>query len=188
MRVCIKPLNWVLGVYLLFWIQVVAADFSIHFAETRLVDEVYLLDAKLRYTLSEATLEALHNGIALTLELTILIERERWYLWDKTVAKLKQGYQLKYQALSGQYRVKYLNTGIEENFASLEAALTKLGHLRDLPLIDKHLIEPEGSYWIYLQIHLDIESLPVPLRPLAYLSSQWRLSSDWYLCPLPPPQ
>jgi len=51
-------------------------------------------------------------------------------------------------------------------------------------LLDKRVIKPDDTYWIYLNIDLDIESLPVPLRPIAHLSSQWRLSSYWYKCVL----
>jgi len=175
------------GLGLLLFTQGVVANFSIDYATTRLEKGVYLLNAKLSYALSETAMEALHNGVALTLVLTITIERERWYLWDETVTTLKQGYQLKYYALNGQYVVKSLNTNIQETFPSLPVALATLGNLEGLPLLDKHLLKAKGNYWIHLQAYLDIESLPLPLRPLAYLSSQWRLSSDWYLCPLQPP-
>ena len=49
-------------------------------------------------------------------------------------------------------------------------------------------MKDDETYWVYLQIRLDIESLPVSLRPVAYLSPQWRLNSDWYLCPLQIPR
>lgn len=184
MLALLKPLN-LSTLLCLWWLSYAAfADFSIHYAQTRLVDGVYLLDAKLDYTLTETVLEALHNGILIPLELTILIERERWYLWDDRMTKLRQRYTLKHYALSGHYGLKNLNTGIQTLFPTLEEALKYLSKLRDFPLIDQSLIEETGVYWVSLQIQLDIEALPVPLRPLAYFSSQWRLSSDWYLCPL----
>ncbi len=163
------------------------ADFSVRYAQARLVDHVYLLNANLNYDLTEAPIEALHNGVSLTFVLTITVQRERWYFLDETVATLKQRYQLTYNSLTDQYLLTYLNTGIAESFPSLEAVLTKLGTLKDFPLLDSHLIEPSETYWVYLQNRLDIEALPAPLRPVAYFSSQWRLVSDWYLCPLQPP-
>lgn len=184
-----RSTHWrvLIGLSLLWLSHSAFAEFSINFAQTRLVDDVYLLDAKLNYLLTEVTIEALQNGVPLTLVLTIVVDRDRWYMWDEHIAQLKQRYQLKYYALSGQYVVKNLNTEIQETFPSLEAALTHLGELKDFPLLDKHLINPDDeSYQVYLQTHLDIESLPVPLRPIAYFSSQWRLSSNWYLCPLQP--
>jgi hypothetical protein len=171
---------------LLLIANVVFADFSISYAKTRLVDNVYMLDAKLNYELTEITIDALQNGISLTLELNIVVERERWYLWDEKMATLKQRYQLKYYALRRHYVLKYLNSGATEIFFSLNTALARIGKLENFPLLKKHQIKPDETYWVYLNIYLDIESLPVPLRPIAHLSSQWRLSSNWYLCPLKP--
>lgn len=177
----------VVGIGLLLLTQTSFANFSINYAKTHLEEGVYLLDAKLDYGLSETAIEALHNGISLTLVLTILIERERWYLWNEVVTTLKQRYQLKYYALSEQYLLKSLNTDIQDTFPSLDIALGTLGQLEGLPLLDKHLLKVKENYQVRLQAYLDIESLPLPLRPLAYLSSQWRLKSEWYLCPLFPP-
>lgn len=176
------------SIVLLLLTQVSCADFSINFAEVHLQDKVYLMDADLDYTLTEKAIEALNNGVALTLVLSITIERDRQYWWDETIATLEQRYQLKYHALSRQHVVKYLNTGIQETFPSLPIALRTIGKLKDYPLLDKLMIKPTETYRVYLQNYLDIESLPVPLRPLAYLSSQWRLSSQWYLCLLQPPK
>lgn len=175
-----------IGLGLLGLSNLVYGDFSINYAQTRLVDNLYLLDAKLHYKLPEVPLEALQNGVALTFVLTIIVERERWYMWDEQIAILKQRYQLKYHAFSKQYVLTYLNTGIQVTFSTLEAILIQLGQLEDFPLLDKHLVSENEVYWVHLQTYLDIESLPVPLRPIAYLSSQWRLSSNWYLCPLQP--
>jgi hypothetical protein len=173
-----------IGLSLLLLSNLVYGEFSINYAQTRLVDNLYLLDARLNYELPEIPLEALQNGVALTFVITILVERERWYMWDERIAALKQRYQLKYHAFSKQYVLTYLNTGIQETFPTLEAILTQLGRLEDFPLLDKHLVEANEVYWVHLQTYLDIESLPVPLRPIAYLSSQWHLNSNWYLCPL----
>lgn len=186
MRVFLKKLNWrVLTLLcLLLFANFCFAEFSISSAKIRLFEDVYLLDAELNYKLTEEVIDALQNGVQLTLVLTIKIERERWYLWDEAIATLIQNYQLRYYALSKQYVLKYFKTGIERTFTSLNAALSCLNEIKDFPLLEKHLIEDDETYWVYLQIYLDIESLPVPLRSVAYLTSQWRLSSDWYLCPL----
>jgi len=187
MFVSLRPVNWYLmlvGLCLLLDVSIAFANFSISDAKTRLVDDMYLLDAKLNYNLTEVTIDALQNGIALNLRLTVLIERERWYLWDERIATLKQRYKLKYYALRRQYVLEYLNTGKKETFSYLNALLAHIGKLEGFPLLDKRVIKPDDTYWIYLNIDLDIESLPVPLRPIAHLSSQWRLSSYWYKCVL----
>ena len=187
MPVFLKQFNLcLLLVLLLVSHSVFSAGFIITKAKTHLLDDVYLLDATFDYQLTEVNIDALQNGVVLSLILSIVIERERSYLWDEKIASLEQSYELKYSALSKQYILKYKNTGIQETFPSLNDILSRINKVRDFPLLDKHLIENNQSYIVSLQIELDIESLPISLRPIAYLSSEWRLSSDWYLCPLEP--
>ncbi|OQW95120.1 MAG: hypothetical protein BWK79_03570 [Beggiatoa sp. IS2] len=162
------------------------AQFTIRSAQTHFTAGVHSLDATIDYGLSNEAKEALNSGIILTIELSIVVQQERWYLWNKTVAALNQRYQLKYQALTDEYVIKNLNTGIQDTFPNLPAALTALGQIVDFPLLDKHLVKADYAYQVYLQTYLDIEALPVPLRPAAYFSRQWRLASDWYSCPLEP--
>jgi Domain of unknown function (DUF4390) len=62
--------------------------------------------------------------------------------------------------------------------------LQALGQVRDFPLIDAYLLEQDERYVLQLGAYLDIESLPTPLRVLAYLNPDWHLSSEWYDYPL----
>lgn len=181
-------MNWfsVMLSFLILISHTTLAAFSVQRAETRLVDKVYLLDAEIEYSLTNKVKEALNNGVSIPLVLSIEVKRERWLVWDEQIASLKQLYQLKYYALSKQYVIKYQNTGIQEAFSNLETALIHLGTLVDFPLLDKSLVKTEETYSVYLQIYLDIEALPAPLRPIAYFSSKWRLLSEWYSCPLKP--
>jgi len=170
---------------LLFATTQVFANFSVRDAKTYLTDDVYYLDADLNYALSEEAIKALHNGVTLTLRVTIDIERESWL--NRRLARLKQRYTLEYSTLSEQYIVKYLNLeGLEENFPNLESALEALGEVRKLPLIDKSLIKSNETYWVRLRNYLDIEALPTALRLVAYFSGEWRLSADWFKCSLQP--
>ncbi|HHB92356.1 MAG TPA: DUF4390 domain-containing protein [Thioploca sp.] len=163
------------------------AEFSIDYAEISLIDGVYVLDAELNFNLTEVAIDALQNGVSLPLVFTIIIERNRWYLWNEKILTIRQPYELKYYALTRQYGLKNLTINTQDNFAYLEAAISYLNKVKTLPLLTKQeLTDFPSEYWVYLQIHLDIESLPVPLRPIAHLSSQWRLSSSWYSCPLQP--
>jgi hypothetical protein len=42
------------------------------------------------------------------------------------------------------------------------------------------LIEDDADYKIRLRGSLDIESLPTPVRLIAYVSSAWDMSSEWH--------
>jgi hypothetical protein len=110
----------------------------------------------------------------------IRVNRERSWWLDKEIATLTQTYLLLYHALTEKYVIHNLNSGIQENYISLETALWSLGRVESLPLIDSNFLEPGKEYTFELRARLDIESLPAPMRPLAYISSDWQLQSDWY--------
>lgn len=158
--------------------------FVVERANTYLADEVYVLSARISYHFNPDVLEALESGVPLTIRLDIEIARQREWLWDETLTALEQRYQLQYHALTQQYLVKNLNSGIQYNYPSLQGSLDALGEISELPLLDKRLLDPAAQYAARLRADLDVESLPGPLRLLAYVSPQWRAQSEWYTWPL----
>ncbi len=173
-----------LSLLLFFTASAWAQGFKIRSVETRLVDKVYQLNADVEYTLSSSVLEALKNGVPLVILLEIKVEKERSWWLNKSVGELKQGYLLLFHALSDKYIVNNLNSGAQHDFSNVDEALASLSHVEDLPILDVKLVEPAARYKVLLRTYLDLESLPAPVRPLAYLSAPWRLESDWYQWPL----
>lgn len=155
--------------------------FTIRSAHIYLDNKVYLVSADIHYSLTKPVLDALHNGVPLTIELRIeLIQNREWPWWNETVAVIKQRYRLRYFALAQHYVLSNLNMDTESSYQTLEAALEALGRLKELPLLDQNLLPSGEDYVARMRVALDIESLPTPLRLLAYLSSRWRLTSEWY--------
>jgi len=163
-----------------------AEEFAVRWANTRLVDGVYMLNTSIDYRFSERALDALRSGVPLTIRLDIEVERERSYWTDEEIASLEQYYRLEYHALSGRYIVRNLNSGASDAYPSLDSAVSALGLVVDFPLLDENLIDPDQDYEVSLKASLDIESLPSPLRPLAYLNPSWWHGSDWYSWSLKP--
>lgn len=161
-----------------------AKGFTIRSVETRLQEGVYLLNTRIDFAFSEEAQKALQSGIPIIILLDIELEKERNWWWNKTVATLQQGYLLLYHALTEKYIVNNLNSGAQYDYTSLDATLSALGRINGLPLIDSALLAKGSTYRIKVRVHLDIESLPAPMRPLAYISSDWQLASDWYTWPL----
>lgn len=161
-----------------------AEGFTVLSANTTLKNHVFQLDANMSLNFSDDALEALRSGVPLIVLINIEVEKERNWWWDKTVAKLEQGYLLLYHALSEKYIIHNLNSGAQHNYINLGSAITALSHLQDFPLIDKNLLDSDDLYYVRLRTYLDIESLPAPMRPIAYISSQWQLESDWFSWPL----
>ncbi len=183
-------LKWFALVTLLIaaWPETAAAaeapGFVINSAGTVLVDKVYQLNAEIRYRFSSEALDALDNGVPLVVELAIEIERKRDYVWDETVASLRQRYQLAYEVLTQRYVVTNLNSGADTYFGSRAAAIAALGHVSHLPILDAGLLNPDDQYTVNLQTSLDLDALPVPMRVIGYFSSNWRLASEWVSWPL----
>ena len=157
------------------------SGFTVIDASTELANKVYRLTASFNYDLSVPVKEALSNGLPIVLELDIEILRpRRFYLWAEDVAALKQQYRIQFHALSKQYLVKNLNSGEQNYFQTLHSALSSLEYVRDLPIIDQSLLNPNEKYLVRLRAGIDLDALPVPLRLFAYFSPSWHLSSDWY--------
>lgn len=161
-----------------------AEGFNIISAETTLNKNVFQLDAKIELNFSDDALEALRSGVPLIILVNIEVLKDRNWWWDKTIAELEQGYLLLYHALSEKYIIHNLNSGAQKNYISLNTALHSLSKLNEFPLIDKNLLEEGDEYYARIRTYLDIESLPAPMRPIAYISSQWQLESDWFSWPL----
>jgi len=162
------------------------AEFSFAAVNTRVDDDVVYLNARVDYALSPEAAEAVENGVPLTMAVTIEVFRDRSWWWDKKVAVLDQRYQLLFHALSNTYIVRNLNSGSQRSFPERAAAQAALGQIEALPMLDRKLLDPKAGYWARVRAELDIEALPAPMRPLAYISSEWRLDSDWYSWRLQP--
>jgi hypothetical protein len=140
----------------------------------------FLLDGRFSITLSSGAKEALQNGIPLMFELQVQLVRVHRWLWDSVKVDLKQSRQIQYHDLSRSYVVKNINAGTQRNFRRLSDAMDAAGALENLLLANGRLIENDADYKIRLRGSLDIESLPTPVRLIAYVSSAWDMSSEWH--------
>lgn len=163
------------------WAEGPEGEFVVRSAQSTLVGKVYRLNAHVSYQLSVEALGALQKGIPITLALDIEVRRQREYLWAEELASLEQRYQLSYHALTQQYLIKNINTGVQNSFPTLLSALEQLGNLDNFPMLDAQLLTAGEKYFARLRARIDLEALPVPIRVWAYISPGWRLSSEWYL-------
>jgi hypothetical protein len=64
--------------------------------------------------------------------------------------------------------------------------LRYMGRIRDMAIVERAKLDASKEYLVRLDSYLDVEALPLPMRPLAYLSSDWDISADtweWRLRP-----
>jgi hypothetical protein len=154
--------------------------FEVRSASVELAANVYYLNARIEYRLSTDARGALESGVplAIRLEIELLNRRPMWM--DTEAASLTQLYELEYHALTERYIVRNLNSGDQDSFATLFAALNFLGRIDRLPILDVPLVDPERTYDIRIRALLDTEQLPGPLRLLAFWRRDWSLGSEWY--------
>jgi len=165
-------------------VRAVEHRFEIRSAYVELRDGVYLLNAQLDFELSRRAREVITDGLPLSLDLEIVVDRRR-NLWpDETVATLEQHYELGFHALSQRYLVRNLNSGEQTSFPTLDAALESLTVIADLPILDRSLVDPQLRYEVNLRATIDIRTMPDAMRWLLFWAESFKQTSEWYTWPL----
>lgn len=177
---------WLAGPGLLLAWGVFAGSFVVTQVQTRLVDGTYLLDAQVHYRFSPEALEALNNGVPLTILMQFQVRPKDAWIWDSNVTELQLRYAIRHKPLSDTYEVYRLPGTSGRTFVTPAAAIAALGEIRGLELVEQDRLAPDTAYEVQFKVSLDIEELPLPLRPTAYLSGSWKLASPWTKWPLTP--
>ncbi|MGB5261194.1 MAG: DUF4390 domain-containing protein [Gammaproteobacteria bacterium] len=160
-----------------------AGEFNVRDAHAWHEEGGWFLDAQCDIRLSPGSLEALENGVPLVFEIRAQIVKTHDWLWDVVEHEREQSRQLQYHALSRSYIVKDIGSGRQGVYNRLDDALYAVG-LLDALLLTSETLDRSGNYIIRLRGSHDIESLPTPVRLLAYVSSEWDMNSQWYTWPL----
>ena len=154
--------------------------FEVEHASLRSDGTSYVADARINFAFSDANLEAMQNGVALTVIVDIEVRRERGQWWAETLAVREIRSRIETNVLTGRYRLRNLDDGSMRNYRSLQELVVTLGHLESVPIVALERLSEDASYTARMRARLDIEALPSPLRPIAYLSPGWRLNSGWF--------
>jgi hypothetical protein len=145
---------------------------------------VFLLHARVEYPDNPMIQEALRDGISLTFDLDIRVDRERRLWFNANVMQLTLRRQLSFHAVSERYVVREGRGGEQETFATLEDALDYLGKIDGLPI----LVEPQvdaGNYVVSVRAGVRRGRLPAGLRGLLFWTNDWHRVSEWYSWALP---
>jgi hypothetical protein len=159
------------------------ADFAVSEIEARFAERALQLSGALDLTLTPKVEEALAKGIPLDVVIGVRLLRVRAWLWDERAGSWTVKRRIRYHALSGQYLVSAAdaNPEINESYTVLGEALKQLGVFDRLQLPLPEAPLPDARYQVQVRAHLDLESLPTPLQPVAYTSLAWHLNSGWSL-------
>ena len=172
--------NLLIAMSVVWLVAVYASDITVQKAHTEVVNDMFLVNADASFDFSKDAIDALNSGIPIFIDLDIRITRPRKYLWDPKLVTAHRKYSIERHALSEQFILADSITGERRLHGSLELAIQDLGTIRALPLGEASEIDRDSPYHVSLRLRLDIESLPAPLIPLAYISPSWHMSSGWY--------
>lgn len=174
--------RWCLLFLLLFTFNAAGAEygFVVKRAELVPVGDAYALDADIDYRFSDAATEALEHGVPLTLVLRFKVSRHRDYWLDETILNETRRFLIRYHPLAKSFQIIQEAGGSPQSFAGLSALLDTIGEIRGWRVLPASSLEKGQEYWASLAVSLDIEALPLPLRPVAYVSPSWYLGSPWF--------
>ena len=154
------------------------AQFVVERVDARQVDGQVRVRADLDLALSDAAEQALVHGVPLIVVHEIELLKNGW-VWSRVQGHASERHRLSYYALSGQYIVDS-DSAMLESFRSITEALEYMDSTSatfDVPA-------QSTGYAVAVRSRIDINALPAPLRPMALLSPQWQLSSDWSQWPI----
>jgi hypothetical protein len=149
-------------------------------------DGYIMLDAEIRYELTDRVSEALENGVPLTFETHVQMRRAEAWIWESDVVEHRLRTVLRYRPLSGLYELRSLQGDETLAFATRDSALRALGRIIAMPVVLREELDLDDEYLVRVQAKLDVEALPLPMRPAAYLSRDWSIASEtweWQLKP-----
>ena len=173
------------------WMRPLQADglegrFEVRSADLQLKDGVYHLNAHVDLPVSDAVRRGLAEGVPLTMELDLDIERVRQLLPNSRVAELTQRYHLQYNAVSARYILRNDNSGQQQSLSTIDVAIEQLSDVRWLPVLDKALIPADRRYEANVRAKIDYANVPFSLRVLMFWVNDWHRESDWYTWTLQP--
>lgn len=167
---------------LLLWLLVAAAPLraeegKVHYNSlvSYTVDSRIYLSTDVSLQLSGLARSALENGISLHFNIDISVRQQQRFWFDQNLRRYRLSHRLSYQELTRSYRLERLQTGDRVSFGSLKDALSSMVSLQDLILLPESELKKGHRYLGLMEVSLDIDALPSPLRTQAYFSGAWKL-------------
>lgn len=148
-------------------------------------EDAYLLSNTLSFELPQAVEDALSKGIALYFLAEVQVAKERWYWYDKYLARQERHFRLSYNPLSRRWRLvtsskTIANSGLGVTlgvaYDSLEEALSAIKRSTNWRVVDATDIELGGKYRLDYQFKLDLTQFPRPFQIGTLGESDWTMN------------
>lgn len=170
-----------LAVFAVCWaVALSAGSITLITGFTEQIDGVHYLNADIDYRLNEAALSALESGLPLRLTVEVEVRRSRWYWADAVETRFERAHQIQFQPLTRLYMVENELTGRRQSFQTYGAAITELGRIEDLPVIEEDVLDANTRYDLRMRVSMEVRERPEGLGIIARLWTNSSISSGWY--------
>lgn len=148
------------------------------------LEDGYYVNADMQIEWPAAVEEALSKGVPLHFVARVDILRERWYWYDREVARQERYMRLSYQPLTRRWRLLVSsqpigNTGLGvslgQSFDSASEALSALGRIHRWKVAELAQVDVDGKHRVDFSFRLDLAQLPRPLQLGILGDSDWNL-------------
>lgn len=141
---------------------------------------VIMLSASVVYPNSELLTASLKDGVTLSFDLECIITRHRRLWFDAQTVDLVRHRELSYHVVTDRYLLRDVDTGAQDSFPTLEAALGSLGAVDEWPIAVDSQLHGDGPWQIALRAGVRRGHMPDALRALMFWSDAWHRTSEWY--------
>ncbi len=156
------------------------ADFRITEGFSQLKGDTLRTQAAFDLSIGQDPLDALNNGIPLTLAVEMVLFRERAWLPNEKIAQWQFLYEINYHALSGRYVVSEQDSDEYTSFSTVNAALQAVGQFsNNWDTSGSVTPNDDQEYFVKLRVRLDLTPLPAPIKLISHVARQWRQNSGW---------
>ena len=130
--------------------------------EVQRTDEGVMLNFAVRFELPRGVEDALLKGVPIYFVAEAEVLRDRWYWFDRRVAKVTRTWRLAYQPLTRKYRLTL--GGLNQSFDSLDDALYAARRATAWKIAEPAQYEDGARHYVEFAYRLDTNLLPRPLQ------------------------
>ena len=141
---------------------------------------VIMLSARIVYPNSNLLGATLKDGVTLSFDLECVVSRHRRFWFDEDAVTLVRHSELSYQVVSDHYMLRDLDSGKQDSFPTLEAALAHVGTVDEWPIAVDLMLPADEEWQISLRAGVRRGHMPDALRALVFWSDAWHRTSEWY--------
>lgn len=151
---------------------------TVLFADLKLNDDSWTLNAAFNVRLNRTQEEALKKGISLYFVTEVELDRKRdwWFNEDVTIAS-RIG-RLNYNPLTRRYQLESVDG--YKAYDTLFEALAELGRIESWAIVPKKSLKQGNHYLASIRMRLDRGQLSKPLQINALASGKWEVEGEWH--------